>query len=106
MPGALVLSRDERTIKKDLIKNKSERLRLRDKTANKREQRKNLFLLCRAQAVSTKSELRISERKPNLFEFLQRQRGRALFATTGALAPQRSATKSPQSQGSSTRECD
>ncbi|MBQ5627338.1 MAG: hypothetical protein IIU97_04425, partial [Bacteroidaceae bacterium] len=30
----------------------------------------------------------------------QRQRGRALFATTGALAPQRSATKSPQSRGS------
>ena len=29
MPGALVLSRDERTIKKDLIKNTSERLRLR-----------------------------------------------------------------------------
>ena len=28
MPGALVLSRDERTIKKDLIKNTSERLRL------------------------------------------------------------------------------
>ena len=29
MPGALVLSRDERTIKKDLIENTSERLRLR-----------------------------------------------------------------------------
>ena len=31
MLGALVLSRDERTIKKDLIKNTSERLRLRAK---------------------------------------------------------------------------
>ena len=35
------------------------------------------------------------------FSVSQRQRGRALFATTGALAPQRSATKSPQSQVSS-----
>ena len=38
--------------------------------------------------------------KTKLAWVLQRQRGRALFATTGALAPQRSATKSPQSQGS------
>ena len=35
MPGALVLSRDERTIKKDLIKNTSERLRLRAKSAKR-----------------------------------------------------------------------
>ena len=39
MPGALVLSRDERTIKKDLIKNTSERLRLRTKGEQSKEQR-------------------------------------------------------------------
>ena len=39
MPGALVLSRAERTIKKDLIKNTSERLRLRTKGEQSKEQR-------------------------------------------------------------------
>ena len=39
MPGALVLSRDERTIKKDLIENTSERLRLRTTGEQSKEYR-------------------------------------------------------------------
>ena len=39
VPGALVLSRDERTIKKDLIKNTSERLRLRTKGEQSKDYR-------------------------------------------------------------------
>ena len=37
-----------------------------------------------------------SERKPSLLELLQRQRVRALLATTEPLGLQRSATKSPK----------
>ena len=58
----------------------------------------------RSQGSSAQREVKVCKRvKTKLAWVLQRQRGRALFATPGALAPQRSATKSPQSQGSSTR---
>ena len=55
------------------------------------------------QAHKVRLKLRVSEQKPSLLELLQRQRGRALLATTEPLGLQRSATKSLQSQGSITR---